>query len=100
MNKLEKMLRGVPVDEIRQVASQEEQEVTINILYGEYGGEVPEIWIYTNSATVMKRILRKGYIPTDVEYLQSRPDMPFSMEFKLPISELGQFVRTGIFQRG
>ena len=92
--KLLEMTRGVEIEDLSQVSQPDEREVTINIMYS----EPQEIWIYTNNATVFRRILRKGFIPTKVEYLQSRPDMPYCMDFRLPISELGQFVRTGIFK--
>jgi hypothetical protein len=98
--KLLEMTRGVAINDLKQVAQAEEQEVTININYGDYGGYKPEIWVYTNNATIMRRILRKGHMPTKVEFLQERPDMPWCMDFRLPLDTMGDFVKTNLFKRG
>ena len=99
--KLLEMTRGVEIDDIKQIAQQEEQEVTINIIYGEYEGYIPEIWVYTNKATVMRRILRAGIMPTKVEFLQARPDMPWSMDFRYPLgTHLNQFMKVGLYRKG
>ena len=84
------------VDEIRQLAMREEQEVNINILYGECNDLPPELVIYTNVATIMRRIIRKGYDPTEIDLDNGEP---WSMTWRLPVEELSNFVRTGIFKR-
>ena len=82
--KLLEMTRGVDIDDIKQIAQQEEQEVTINIQgYEGYVG-LPQSMGYTNFNDSMRRILRAGIMPTKVEFLQARPDMPWSMDFQIP----------------
>lgn len=98
--KLLEMTRGVDIEDLVQTSQPEEREVVINIQYGDYGGWKPEVWIYTNNSTIMRRILRKGHMPTKVDFLQARPDMPWSMDFRLPIDTLGDFVKLNIFKIG
>ena len=98
MSSNEKMMKELEGLVISQVALPEENEVTINIDY--YGGE---IWVYSNVATVMRRMLKAGHIPVDIQYVpyvENDKRVVFSMDFRLPISQLGSFVRTGLFKRG
>ena len=92
---LEKLI-GEPIDTIRQVALPEEQEVNINILYNECNGLEPELVIYTNIATIMRRILKRGYAPAEIDREEGSL---WSMTWRLPIEEVSNFMRTGIFKR-
>lgn len=92
---LEKLI-GEPIDTIRQVALPEEQEVNINILYNECNGLEPELVIYTNIATIMRRILKRGYAPAEIDREEG---LIWSMTWRLPIEEVSNFMRTGIFKR-
>ena len=51
--------------------------------------------IYTTRATVMKRMLRKGYKPSKVDTMQ---DEICSMTFEFDSKDIGNFLRTSIFK--
>lgn len=78
---------------LTQVACPEEQETFINIDY--YSRTVK---VYTTKATVMRRMLRAGYEPSDVGYLVGNHESPTDMTWIFPSSDVGKFLRTGLFK--
>lgn len=80
---------GIGFKDIKQVAEVEEREVTINVLYG-----TDEIWVYTNVSKIMRRILKMGYKPTEI---QLEDGQIFSMDFRLPMEEYKSFLKVSLF---
>ncbi|CAM2076348.1 MAG: hypothetical protein NSGCLCUN01_00531 [uncultured Clostridium sp.] len=76
--------------DIQQVIEPECQETFINIDYFN-----KKLKIYTTRATVMKRMLRKGYKPSKVETMQGEI---CSMTFEFDSKDIGNFLRTSIFK--
>lgn len=76
--------------EMTQIAPREEQETQVMIDY-----EARQIVVYSNRATVCNRIMRLGYEPDVVE---KENGSPYAMTWRLPTSEIGKFMRTGIFK--
>lgn len=84
------LLENINIQDIQQVIEAECQETFINIDYFN-----KKLKIYTNRATVMKRLLRKGYKPSKVETMQ---DKICSMTFEFNSKDIGNFLRTSIFK--
>lgn len=84
------LLENINIQDIQQVVEPECQETFINIDYFDR-----KIRIYTTRATVMKRMLRKGYKPSKVETMQ---DEIYSMSFEFDSKNIGNFLRTSIFK--
>ena len=80
----------ISLKDIQQVTERESQETHINIDYFE-----KKIRIYTNRATVMKRMLKVGYKPSRIERIQGKI---CSMSFEFESKEIGKFLRTTIFK--
>lgn len=83
-------LENINIQDIQQVVEPECQETFINIDYFDR-----KIRIYTTRATVMKRMLRKGYKPSKAETMQ---DEICSMTFEFDSKDIGNFLRTSIFK--
>lgn len=83
-------LENINIQDIQQVIESECQETFINIDYFN-----KKLKIYTTRATVMKRMLRKGYKPSKVETMQ---DEICSMTFEFDSKDIGNFLRTSIFK--
>ena len=77
------------IKHIKQIADLDEQETQIAIDY-----KARKLIIFTNRATVIKRLMRGGYKPSKVNYFDGEVE---SMEFEYPTSYIGKFLRTGIF---
>ncbi|MEN8078220.1 hypothetical protein ABFP60_14735 [Clostridioides difficile] len=84
------LLENINIQDIQQVIEAECQETFINIDYFN-----KKLKIYTNRATVMKRLLRKGYKPSKVETMH---DKICSMIFEFNSKDIGNFLRTSIFK--
>jgi hypothetical protein len=76
--------------DMAQIAPREEQETHVHIDY-----EERQIIIYSNRATVCNRICRLGHEPDILEYENGEV---YAMTWRLPTSEVGKFMRTGIFK--
>lgn len=74
----------------KQVIEQESQEANINIDYFE-----KKIVIYTNKATVMKRIERIGYLPTRVGKMNHEI---CSATYEFSFSDFPRLISTSIFK--
>lgn len=83
-------LENINSQDIQQVIEPECQETFINIDYFN-----KKLKIYTTRATVMKRMLRKGYKPSKVETMQGEI---CSMIFEFDSKDIGNFLRTSIFK--
>lgn len=83
-------LDNINIQDIQQVIEPECQETLINIDYFD-----KSIKIFTTRATIMKRMLRKGYRPSKVETIQDRI---CSMTFEFDSKDIGNFLRTSIFK--
>ena len=83
-------MENINVEEIKQVIEPECQETHINIDYS-----VKKLRIYTTKATVMKRMLKKGYKPSKIEKLQGEI---CSMSFEFDSKDIGNFLRVSIFK--
>lgn len=77
------------MEDLRQVAPLDEQETHISIDY-----KLKTLFIFTSRATVMKRLLRKGYKPVKTTLFEGEVE---SMEFEFSTGFIGKFLRTGIF---
>ena len=78
------------IKEIRQIADRDSTETILNISYTDR-----ILNIYTNRATVMNRILKQGYKPTQIFRMDGEIE---GMEFEVPTSKIGSFLRTGLFK--
>ena len=83
-------LENINIQVIQLVIEPECQETFIIIDYFDR-----KIKIYTTRATVLKRMLRKGYKPSRVETMQ---DEICSMTFEFDSKDIGNFLRTSIFK--
>ena len=83
-------LENINAKNIQQVVEPESQETFINIDYFDR-----KIRIYTTKATIMKRMLRKGYKPSKIETIQEEI---CSMTFDFDSKDIGNFLRTSIFK--
>jgi len=75
---------------LKQIATLEDTETDIVIDY-----EMKKIRIYTNRATVMNRLERLGYKPTKEDTADGQI---YSRSYVFETSEIGNFLRTGIFK--
>lgn len=78
------------MEDITQVIGIESQETSINIIYID-----KKISVYTTRATVMKRMLKKGYKPIKTETMQG--DI-CSMTFEFKTKEVSKILRGDIFK--
>ena len=77
------------MEQIKQVLGREDQETNINI---DYFGK--EIVIYTSKASVMNRMLKKGYKPAEVSRYEGEI---CGMTFRFSNNMLSKFLRRDIF---
>ncbi|WP_294363543.1 hypothetical protein [uncultured Clostridium sp.] len=83
-------VNDIDIKNIKQVIEPECQETFININYFD-----KTVKIFTTRATVMKRLLRKGYKPSKVETMQGEI---CSMTFEFDSKDIGNFLRQSIFK--
>ena len=75
---------------LKQVIEQESQETSINIDY-----YTRTLSIYTTKATVMNRMSNLGYEPKQVHHMDGEVCDAY---YEFPTSDIGKFLRTGIFK--
>lgn len=75
---------------VGQVATIEEQETIVRIDY-----EGKEVVVYSCRATVINRMDKLGYEPVEIHEYRGKV---YSKTYKFPISMIGKFLRTSIFQ--
>lgn len=75
---------------IEQIAGKEAQESTIVFDY-----EMQKIYVYSNKASVMRRMVKKGFKPTHVEY---QAEKIYSLEFTIPMKDASKVLLTTIFK--
>lgn len=78
-------------NKLAQVADLDSTETIINIDY-----LTNTLNIYSNKATVLRRMLKHGYVPTRVFKMDE--EKIEGMEFEVTTKNLGKFLRTGIFK--
>ncbi|MHC1719113.1 MAG: hypothetical protein AB9844_00180 [Clostridiaceae bacterium] len=74
----------------KQVIELESQETNINIDYYD-----KKVRMYTTKATVMNRLDRAGYRPSNVETIGGNP---CSLEYEFDFHEFPKFISKGIFK--
>ncbi len=80
------------MENIKQIATLEDQETTITISYTD-----KMISVYTNRSTVMGRMLKKGFIPEEKFYLRGELE---GMVFRIPMSKMGAILKKTVFSYG
>lgn len=76
-------INNIDVENINQVVEPESQETHVSIDYFER-----KINVYTTKATVMKRMLKKGYRPIRLE----------TMQFEFSTKDVSKILRADIFR--
>ncbi len=76
--------------EITQQAGKESQESNIIFDY-----EEQEITVYSNKASVMRRLLKKGFKPNEIKYAGEKI---YSLEFRIPMAKASSVMLTTIFK--
>ena len=83
-------INDIDIEKINQVVEPESQETHVSIDYFER-----KINVYTNKATVIKRMLKKGYRPIRLETMQGKI---CSMQFEFSTKDVSKILRADIFK--
>lgn len=75
---------------VKQMVEQDSQETTINIDYYQR-----ILSIYTSRATVINRMTSLGYEPKEVHHMDGEVCDAY---YEFPTSDIGKFLRTGLFK--
>lgn len=80
----------IDIESLRQVIEPESTETVMNYTYID-----KEFRVYSNKMVVVRRILRKGFIPEDIYMLDGKVE---GMTFLIPKNRMRELIRVGIFR--
>lgn len=84
------MEKNNSIENIKQITSLEESETHILLDYFD-----KKIKIYSTRASVNRRMIKAGYIPTKEHKIDGEI---YALSFEFPTSQIGKFLRTSIFK--